>query len=79
VEEQEGFPMNDVYTMHILHTQPKPREDTAPEVSSQRVKQLAQAYVPRQPLTEIFSPEEGLRRGTAFPNLYQPYHGWQPR
>jgi|GEM_PF-1789426 len=37
--------------------------------------ELAQAYVRPQPLEGIYTPEEGLRNGTAFPNLYQPYKG----
>ena len=37
--------------------------------------ELAQAYVRAQPLEGVFSPEEGLRMGTAFPNLSQPYSG----
>jgi len=37
--------------------------------------ELAQAYVRAQPLDGIFSPEEGLLAGTAFPNLLKPYTG----
>ena len=37
--------------------------------------ELAQAYVMPQPLEGVFPPEEGLRMGTAFPNLSQPYCG----
>ena len=37
--------------------------------------ELAQAYVRAQPLEGVFSPEEGLRMGTIFPNLSQPYDG----
>ena len=37
--------------------------------------ELAQAYVLNQPLEGIFTPEDGLRHGTAFPNLSQPYMG----
>ncbi|MCL2378416.1 MAG: spore coat associated protein CotJA [Defluviitaleaceae bacterium] len=37
--------------------------------------ELAQAYVRAQPLEGIYPPEEGLRMGTAFPNLSQPYIG----
>jgi len=37
--------------------------------------ELAQAYVRSQPLEGIFPPEEGLRMGTAFPNLSQRYSG----
>ena len=35
--------------------------------------ELAQAYVHAQPLEGVYPPEEGLRMGTAFPNLSQPY------
>lgn len=34
---------------------------------------LARAYVPFQKFCTVFSPEEGLRKGTAFPELYEPY------
>ena len=37
--------------------------------------ELAQAYVRAQPLEGVFPPEEGLRMGTIFPNLSQPYDG----
>ena len=37
--------------------------------------ELAQAYVRAQPLEGVFPPEEGLRMGTIFPNLSQPYGG----
>jgi hypothetical protein len=35
--------------------------------------QIARAYVPFQASGETFSPECALARGTAFPELYQPY------
>ena len=34
---------------------------------------LATAYVPQQIYQEHFSPQEGLRKGTIFPELYKPY------
>ena len=37
--------------------------------------ELAQAYIYSQPLKEVFSPTQGLKHGTAFPNLFQPYMG----
>ena len=37
--------------------------------------ELAQAYVCPQKLEKIFPPEEGLRMGTIFPSLSQPYAG----
>lgn len=35
---------------------------------------LARAYVPFQKFCSIFSPDMALNAGTAFPELYQPYH-----
>jgi len=68
--------MERIYTMHTLH------EDVAVDVQPPMMPEprnteweLAQAYVRPQPLEGIFSPEEGLRHGTAFPNLSQPYRG----
>ena len=43
------------------------------EPSSNWEMELAQAYVRAQPLEGVFPPEEGLRMGTAFPNLSMPY------
>ncbi|KNF08575.1 spore coat associated protein JA [Gottschalkia purinilytica] len=34
---------------------------------------LAHAYVPYQSLDKIFCPEEALKKGTLFPELYMPY------
>lgn len=34
---------------------------------------LAHAYVPYQRYTESYPPEEALRRGTLFPDLWMPY------
>ncbi len=46
------------------------------ETGGSRFK-MAQAYVCPQPLENVFPPEEGLCKGTAFPNLSQPYGGWK--
>lgn len=35
--------------------------------------ELARAYVVIQEYAEIYSPKEALKRGTVFPDLYQPY------
>lgn len=59
--------MESVYTLHPLQNQ-FPNEN--------QEKELAQAYVRVQPLEAVFSPEDALRHGTLFPNLYQPYRGW---
>lgn len=34
---------------------------------------LAHAYVPFQIYTRSYSPEEALKKGTMFPELYMPY------
>jgi hypothetical protein len=41
-------------------------------------QQYAQAYVPVQTTFSVFTPEEGLLKGTIFKCLYQPYEkrGW---
>ena len=64
--------MDDVYTLHILHTE---AHTETQEGSPWSHMQLAQAYVRPQPLEGVFTPAEGLLRGTAFPNLSQPYRG----
>ena len=83
--------MDDVlYTLHVLNHEPAEPSVFSPREAQNASRrhegcvcreslQLAQAYVPPQPLDGIFTPEEALRRGTAFPNLYQPYHGWESR
>lgn len=35
---------------------------------------LAQAYVPYQKYSTIFSPQEALKQGTLFPELVRPYY-----
>ena len=34
---------------------------------------LARAYVPFQTMNQVYSPNEALKRGTLFPELYRPY------
>ncbi|HLV08578.1 MAG TPA: spore coat associated protein CotJA [Halanaerobiales bacterium] len=34
---------------------------------------LAHAYIPYQEFREAYSPEQALRRGTLFPELWMPY------
>ncbi|MGB4042258.1 MAG: spore coat associated protein CotJA [Bacillota bacterium] len=34
---------------------------------------LARAYIPFQRYGQVWSPAEGLRRGTIFPELFSPY------
>ncbi|NLM96384.1 MAG: spore coat associated protein CotJA [Halanaerobiaceae bacterium] len=43
-----------------------------PETERNRMR-LAHAYVPFQTFKNAFPPEEALRRGTLFPELYMPY------
>lgn len=40
-------------------------------------KELAQAYVPFQEFHGIYPPEECLKKGTVFPELFRPYDGWK--
>ncbi len=35
--------------------------------------ELARAYVPPQMFSRVWSPAEGLAKGTIFPELYRPY------
>ena len=72
--------MEEIYTMHSLHggEAAKPKAANTPPVISGMHMELAQAYVRPQPLDGVFTPEEGLRHGTAFPNLSMPYKGRIP-
>ena len=63
--------MEEVLEMHALH-RPEMCEGTIPD----KGMELAEAYVRDQPLDCIYPPEEGLKRGTVFPNLSKPYKGW---
>ena len=36
-------------------------------------RELARAYVPMQGFGELFKPEVALRKGTIFPELFNPY------
>lgn len=38
-----------------------------------RFGELATAHIPIQVYTRRFDPQEGLKRGTIFPELYKPY------
>lgn len=49
---------------------PDPRQPGPP---AQPNLVLARAYVPDQPYTRVFPPEEALRQGTLFPDLVRPY------
>jgi len=50
-----------------------PPQPCIPQEIVIRDLKLARAYVPFQKFCSIFSYEEGLHKGTAFPELYQPY------
>ena len=47
----------------------------AEEPNTDWVMELAEAYVRAQVLEGVFPPEDGLKMGTAFPNLFMPYCG----
>ena len=81
--------MDGIYAMHSLHgresinahepiNQMHPSE-TLHENWCNSPMELAQAYVRPQRMERIFPPEEGLRKGTIFPSLYQPYIGGNKR
>ncbi|HHW14478.1 MAG TPA: spore coat associated protein CotJA [Firmicutes bacterium] len=44
-----------------------------------RKARLARAYIPFQLWGELFSWEEGLRKGTIFPDLFFPYEAHERR
>ncbi|MCL2202848.1 MAG: spore coat associated protein CotJA [Defluviitaleaceae bacterium] len=69
--------METVYTLHNLYGQPPKSTPQMPTAPTPEKMELAQAYVRHQPLEAVYSPEEGLQNGTIFPNLRQPYRGWQ--
>lgn len=54
--------------MHCCHTHAAPGEGHIPTPAL-----LAHAYVPWQCYTKAFSPQEALKKGTLFPELYGLY------
>lgn len=40
--------------------------------------ELARVYVKMQPYGRVWSPMEGLQKGTIFPDLYRPYEPKSP-
>lgn len=46
-----------------------------PQETTIRNVRLATAYIPFQRFCSTFSPAEGLKKGTIFPELYSPYEG----
>lgn len=72
--------MDGFYAMHPLHGQMNAHEPPAQARPAEHHEswcdspmELAQAYVRPQRMEKIFPPEEGLRNGTIFPSLHQPY------
>jgi hypothetical protein len=61
--------------MRKKKTQCSPMSNCIPQETVIKDVRLAQAYVPYQKLCTLFSPIEGLKRGTIFPELYSPYQG----
>jgi hypothetical protein len=47
--------------------------NTASQSEALGMRRLARAYVPFQKYGKRFRPEEGLSKGTVFPELYMPY------
>ena len=87
LHELHGHEPPDMETTPEIVDQPAPEEPPVSSMPDMQMAEpahrhqeepemeLAQAYVRPQPLDGMFSPEEGLRMGTAFPNLSQPYGG----
>lgn len=48
------------------------QENCYPE-NNNRCNQLATAYIKFQIMNQVFNPSEALRKGTLFPELYDPY------
>ena len=62
--------MHEPLQMHLLNINENANaepQDPAPHM------QLARAYVPMQSFEGVFPPEEGLKKGTVFPDLFMPY------
>lgn len=55
---------------------PAMRSDCVPQETEIKDVKLAHAYVPFQKLCRTFSPLESLKKGTAFPPLYDVYR-WE--
>lgn len=43
------------------------------EVAKECNKELARCYVPFQVMNRVFGSREALKKGTLFPELYEPY------
>ena len=70
--------------MHKLHTQvsapvrkPAPEENKSTCICDRM--EFAEGYTRNQPFGPLYSPEEGLARGTVFPCLSKPYKGFAKR
>ena len=68
-----------MYAMHPLTEKKHFETEVTNNVCCDGNMQLAQAYVCPQKLDGVFPPEEGLRMGTIFPCLSQPYAGRRTR
>ncbi|MDR0273596.1 MAG: spore coat associated protein CotJA [Clostridiales bacterium] len=64
-----------MYSMHPLKEPVSYTKEVLDSACCVPKMELAQAYVCPQKLEGIFPPEEGLRMGTIFPGLSQPYAG----
>lgn len=52
---------------------PSPVDDCIPQETAIRGVRLAAAYIPYQKLCTLLSPENALKAGTLFPELFSPY------
>lgn len=54
----------------------KKEQDKASVQWYEKRMRLAEVYIPIQEYKKIFDPQEALKRGTIFPDLYRPYRKW---
>ncbi len=64
---------------NMLNFQSPKAPSCVPQETCIRDVRLAAAYIPFQKFCTMFSPLEALKKGTAFPELYSPYDGKDPK
>jgi hypothetical protein len=58
---------------NIVINFPSPIDNCTPQETTIRNVRLAAAYIPYQKLCTLLSPENALKAGTIFPELFSPY------
>lgn len=66
--------MYDDFESYSIDPSPKhPKHPEAPEHNEHQYCVLAEARIADQPYQNTFCPEEALKKGTLFADLYRPY------